>query len=146
VFLKCLINIIRGKGLSIFNVPVVPVVTAASVIVAPLLKGVVPLRDSHHLIEGIDVYICPITGSDINERFSHPVCLVNHVLLSPVDLVLPVTDHLPGGVFDLFRSLTRFKVYTLSFVYCVSGKCSPILNIFWVNEIFSPSNRVVSCP
>ena len=146
MILECFINTISSKSLSILSVPVVPVVTAASVIIAPLLKGVGPLLDSYHLVEGIDVYIGPVAGGDIDKGFSHPVCLVDYVLLGPVDSVLPVTDHLPGSVLDFSRNITWFDVNTLSFISCVSGECSPVFNIFFVDEVFSPSDSVVSSP
>jgi hypothetical protein len=61
-----LINLFSSKSLSIFDIPIIPVVTAACIFVTPLLKGVVPLRDSNHLVEGIDIYIGPVTSGNIN--------------------------------------------------------------------------------
>ena len=146
MILKCLINLIGSEGLSIFDIPIVPVVTAASVFVTPFLKGVVPLLDSNHLVERIDIYIGPIASGDVNQFFSQPVSLVDHILFSPIYSVLPVTDHLPGSVLDFIRNLTWFDVNTSIFICSISGKSSPVFNIFFVDEVFSPSDRVVSCP
>ena len=146
MILICLFNTISVKSLSILDVPVVPVVTAASVIVAPLLKGVVPLLDGHHLVEGIDVNIGPVTGSDVDQLFGHPICLVDHLLFGPVYFVVPPADHLPGGVFDFIRNLTWFDVNTLCFIGCIPSKCRPVFNIFFVDEIFTPSDGIVSSP
>ena len=141
-----MVHVFGGECLRVLEVPVVPFVTAASVIVTPLFQGVVPLLHSHHLVKGIDVHVGVVASSDVDKLLGHPICLVDHVLLGPVDFVLPVTDHFPGVVFNIFRNLARFDINTLSFINCVSGECSPVLNILRVYEVFAPSNRVVGSP
>ena len=146
VVLVSLFNILRCDGLSTFGVPIVPFVTATGVFVAPLFYTVVPLVDSYHLVEGVDVYVCPVSGCNVDKLFSSPISPVDHVLLSPVDIFLPVTNHLPGGIFNLIRILTRFNIDTLFLVSGVSGECRPVLNVLWVDEVLAPSHCVVRSP
>ena len=139
-------NILRGKGLSFSSVPAVKVVTVASVIVTPLLQAVFPLRNSNHLFEWVDIYVRPVSSGDVDKGFSHPIRHVNHILFGPVYFVFPVTDHLPCGIFNLVRNLARFDIDSLGLVDGVSGKCSPVLNIFGVDEVLAPSDCVVCSP
>lgn len=144
--LVSLFNILGGDGVSFILVPVVPFVTAASVLVAPLLNTVVPLGNSHHLVEGVDVYVHPVTSGNVDKLFSSPISLVDHVLFGPVDRVLPVTDHLPSLILDIIRILARFDIDSLFLVSSVSGESSPVLDVLWVYEVLAPSHRVVSSP
>ncbi len=141
-----LFNILRGKGLSISPVEVVEVVTVATVTVAPFLQAVFPLLNSHHLVERVNVYVHIVSSGNVDHVFSHPVRSVDHVLFGPVYFVIPVADHLPCFVFNLFRSLARFDVDTLGLVDGVSGKSSPVLNILGINKVFAPSYCVVCSP
>jgi len=104
------------------------------------------LRNSNHLFEWVDVYVHPVSCGNVDKGFSHPIRLVNHILFGPVDFVVPVTDHLPSGTFNLVRNLARFDIDSLGLVDGVSGKCSPVLNILGVDEVFAPSDRVVCSP
>ena len=127
-------------------VPLVIVVTVASVRVAPFFQAVFPLRNSNHLVEWVDVYVHPVSCGDVDEGFSHPIRHVNHILFGPVYFVFPVTDHLPCVTFNLVRNLARFDIDSLGLVDGVSGKCSPVLNILGVDEVFAPSDCVVCSP
>ena len=98
------------------------------------------------MVEWVDVNVHIVSCGNVDKGFSHPICPVNNVLFSPVDFVVPVTDHLPCGTFDLVRNLARFDIDSLGLVDGVSGKCSPVLNILGVDEVLAPSDCVVCSP
>jgi len=60
-----------------------------------------PLRHSHHLVKRIYVNVDIVSSCNVDKLLGHPVGLVDHVLLLPVSVLLPVANEFPSFVFNI---------------------------------------------
>ncbi len=139
------VDIFLSDNLSCSLVPTW-VFVAAAVVIAPCFPGVLPSGVGHHILERVDLDICPVSGGDVNELFRVPGGGVDHVLETPVYLIFPPADHFPIVIGNLVVDLTGLEVVSSLFVERVSGECSPVLDVLFVDEVLAPSGSVVGSP
>ena len=97
-------------------------------------------------MERVEIDVGPVSGGDVNELLSVPVGGVDHVLELPVDIFLPPADHFPSVSVHLVVDLAGLDLVSSLFEECISCECSPVLDVFFVDEVLAPSCSVVGSP